>query len=455
MKFKIIIPFLFLSLFLNAQNNQDSVTLKRIFDEELGHGQSHENLRELCKGYGKRLSGSPIAAGAVEWSFKKMNSQGFDTVFKQEVMVPHWVRGKKEIASYFINSASKIRSVSVCALGGSIGGKIHGNVIEVKSFEQLKALGKDNVKGHIVFFNRPMDDTKINTFAAYGSAIDQREFGANEASIAGATAVIVRSMSLGMNPYPHTGMMMSYTDSVAKIPACAISTEDAEKLSKDLEKSPMLSFSLEMHCQWLPDTLSHNVICELRGTEHPQEIIVVGGHLDAWDMAEGAHDDGAGVVQSLEVLRLMKKLNISPKHTIRCVFFMNEENGMRGGLKYAEVARLKKEKHLAALESDEGGFTPRGFSFEATGDTLKRLYAFRNLFAPYNMDCFHDGGGGVDIGPLKDLGAILMDLNPDTQRYFDFHHAATDVFEGVNKRELEMGAAGITGIIYLIDKYGL
>ena len=455
MKFKMIIPLLFLSFFLNGQNKQDSVMLKSIFDEELSHGQAHENLRELCKGYGKRLSGSPIAAGAVEWSFNKMNSYGFDTTFKQEVMVPHWVRGEKETAYYHLNPGSKAISVSICALGGSIGGKISGEVIEVKSFEELRALGKDKVKGHIVFFNRPMDNTKINTFGAYGGAINQREFGANEASYLGATAIIVRSMSLGINPYPHTGAMMNYTDSVPKIPACAISTKDAEKLSMDLRKLSNLSFNLEMHCLWLPDTLSYNVICDLKGTEHPEEIIVIGGHLDAWDMAEGAHDDGSGVIQSLEALRLLKKLNIRPRHTIRCVFFMNEENGMRGGLKYAEVARQKKEKHLAALESDEGGFTPRGFAFEAKGDTLKRLFAYKNLFTPYCMDHFQDGGGGVDIGPLNELGTILIDMNPDTQRYFDFHHAATDVFEGVNKRELEMGAAGITGLIYLIDKYGL
>lgn len=420
--------------------------LKRIFNEELSHGHSHENLCELCKGYGKRLSGSPVAAGAVEWSFNKMKSYGFDTAFKQEVMVPHWVRGEKETASYHLSSGSKPISVSICALGGSIGGKINGEVIEVTSFEELRALGKDKVKGHIVFFNRPMDDTQINTFPAYGGAIDQREYGANEASYKGASAVIVRSMSLGINPYPHTGAMMNYIDSVAKIPACAISTQDAEMLSKDLKQSSKLSFNLEMHCRWFPDTLSYNVICEIKGSEHPEEIIVIGGHLDAWDMAEGAHDDGSGVVQSLEALHLFKELNIRPKHTIRCVFFMNEENGMRGALKYAEVARRKEEKHLAALESDEGGFTPRGFSFEARGDTLKRFFAYKELFTPYFMDNFRSGGGGVDIGPLKALGTILIDLNPDTQRYFDFHHAATDMFEGVNKRELEMGAAGITGI---------
>jgi carboxypeptidase Q len=460
MRYTTIILFLFLSTLLHAQVNQDSIMLKRIFDEELSHGKCNDNLRELCKGYGKRLTGSPIAAGAVEWSYNKMKSYGFDTAYKQEVMVPHWVRGRKETASYITSRSPYPKPgvpptpVSICALGGSIGGNISGQVIEVKSFEELRALGKEKVKGKIVFFNRPMDDTKINTFSAYGGAVNQRGRGAVEAGYLGAIGVIVRTMSVGINPYPHTGAM-HYADTVVKIPACAISTLDAEKLSADLKQYPFILLSYEMFCKTLPDTLSHNVICEIRGSEHPEEIIVMGGHLDAWDMAEGAHDDGSGVTQCLEALRLMKQLGIKPKHTIRCVFFMNEENGLRGGTKYAEIAKLKKERTILALESDEGGFTPRGFAFDATGDTLNRLCNFKKLFAPYYMDDLHHGGGGSDIGPLQDLGCVLMSLNPDTQRYFDFHHAATDVFEGVNKREQEMGAAGITGIIYLIDEYGL
>ncbi len=450
--FLLVLSFLFIGLVATAQS--DSVTIQNIFNEELSHGQCHENLRELCKGYGKRLTGSPIAAGAVEWSFAKMKTYGFDTVYKQEVMVPHWVRGNPEKASYTLNNKTSI-NVSVCALGGSIGGNIKGNIVEVHSFDELRALGKDKVKGKIVFFNRAMDDTKINTFEAYGGAVNQRGRGANEASYMGAVGVIVRTMSVGINPFPHTGAMMRYTDSVTKIPACAISTQDAEMLSKDLKRNPTLNFSLAMSCQWFPDTLSHNVICEIRGNEHPEQIIVIGGHLDAWDMAEGAHDDGAGVVQSLEALRLMKQLGIKPKHTIRVVFFMNEENGLRGGVKYAAVAKANNEKHLFALESDEGGFTPRGFAMDATGDTLTKFLGYANLFQPYHMQEFKDGGGGSDIGPLRDLGCVMMSLTPDSQRYFDFHHAATDVFEGVNKRELELGAAGIASIIYLVDKYGM
>ncbi len=452
MKVLYSIIFLFFCYTVNAQVNSDSILIKKIFDEELSNGQCYENLRYLCKGFGKRLTGSPIAAGAVEWSYHKMRSYGFDTVYKQDVMVPHWVRGATEKAHYELGKSMKIIPVSICALGGSIGGEIKGEVIEVKSFEELRALKKENVKGKIVFFNRPMDDTKINTFGAYGGAVNQRGRGAIEAGYMGAVGVIVRSMSVGINPYPHTGAMR-YSDTVSKIPACAISTLDAEKLSDDLKKNTRLFFQYSLYSHTLPDTLSHNVICEIQGSEHPEEIMVMGGHLDAWDLGEGAHDDGAGLVQCLEALRLFKQMGIRPKHTIRCVFFMNEENGLKGGLKYAEMARLNNEKHVLALESDEGGFTPRGFSFDATGDTLARLLGYNKTFHPYYMDDFHMGGGGSDIGPLKEQGCVLMDLSPDTQRYFDFHHAATDVFEGVNKRELLMGAAGIAGIMYLLDTH--
>jgi hypothetical protein len=459
MKIKACLLLLLISFYGNSQTNPDSIMLRRIFDESLMNGKSYANLKELCKGYGKRLSGSPIAAGAVDWSYAKMNTYGFDAVYKQDVMVPHWVRGKAETAYFSIayrNKLSKEKNkVAVCALGGSVGGKISGEVIEVKSFEELRALGKEKVKGKIIFFNRPMDDTKINAFAAYRGAVNQRGRGANEASYMGAIGVIIRTMSLGINPYPHTGAMMKYTDTVAKIPACAISTLDAEKLSAAIKTNSYVLFNLEMNCEKLEDVLSHNVICEIKGNEFPDEIIVMGGHLDAWDMAEGAHDDGSGVVQCLEALRIMKEMGIKPKRTIRCVFFMNEENGLRGGMKYAEIAKSKREKTILALESDEGGFTPRGFSFDAHGDTLARLYNYKKFFAPYYMDNFQEGGGGSDIGPLQEQGAVIMDLTPDTQRYFDYHHAATDVFEAVNQRELELGAAGICGIVYLIDKYGL
>ena len=210
-----------------------------------------------------------------------------------------------------------------------------------------------------------------------------------------------------------------------------------------------------MNCETHPDVKSYNVIGEITGSQYPDEYIVVGGHLDSWDLGDGSHDDGAGCVQSMEVLRLFKEMGYKPKRSIRVVLFMNEENGLRGGLKYAEVAKEKSEDHIFALESDSGGFTPRGFTFHADDVQLEKLQNWSPLFAPYYLHIFKEGEGGADIGPLKGDGTVLAGLQPDSQRYFDYHHAATDTFDKINKRELELGAASMTSLIYLVDKYGL
>jgi hypothetical protein len=289
---------------------------------------------------------------------------------------------------------------------------------------------------------------------AYGNCVDQRHNGASRAVEYGALAVLVRSMTLKFDKNPHTGSM-SYLDSNKRIPAAAISTVDAHNLSQALKNNNVKSLSLQLSCKQLPDTVSYNVIGEIKGSEFPSEIILVGGHLDSWDIGEGAHDDGAGVVQSLQVLETFKRMNISPKRTLRCVMYMNEENGNRGGIYYANIVKKKGEKHLFALESDRGGFTPRGFSIDGTKLQLDYLKTFKKLFEPYQLHLFSKGYSGVDIGPLKNGELCLVGLVPDSQRYFDFHHSKEDVFENVHKRELELGAAAITSIVYLTDKYGL
>ena len=210
---------------------------------------------------------------------------------------------------------------------------------------------------------------------------------------------------------------------------------------------------MEMNCHTLPDEKSYNVVAEIKGSEHPEEIIVVGGHLDSWDTGKGAQDDGAGIVQSIEVIRVMKALNIKPKRTIRAVLFMNEENGLRGGKKYAELAKMNKEKHIAAIESDRGGFTPRGFSYEGPPEVIERLESWKKFFEPYGVTELSPEGGGSDIGPLKEQNVPLLELMPDSQRYFDFHHAPSDIIQNVNKRELELGAASLAALIYLISQY--
>ncbi|WP_080058900.1 M28 family peptidase [Spirosoma aerolatum] len=452
---KLITLLLSLTVSYGCAQTADSVAIRKIYDEALTHGKSYEWLRYLTKQIGPRLSGSAGAQKAVDWTKWIMEQQGFDRVFLQEVMVPHWVRGAKEEA-YIQNGKQKI-TVPIAALGGSVatGPKgINAGVIEVKSFAELRAMSPDKVKGKIVFYNRPMDPTKINTFEAYGGAVEQRANGATEAAKLGAVGAIVRSMTNIHDDFPHVGGMR-YATGVALIPTAAISTNGADLLSKLLQENPSLTFYFKQNCETLPDAKSYNVVGEMKGTEKPDEIIVVGGHLDSWDLAEGAHDDGAGCVQSIEVLRILKTLGIRPKRTIRAVMFMNEENGLKGGVQYADLAKKNNENHIAAVESDNGGFTPRGFGIVGSPLQRAKVMLWKPLLAPYGLLEIGPGGGGADIGPLAQLGTVLFGFKPDSQRYFDYHHTAADKFETVSQRELELGAASMAALVYLLDQYGL
>ena len=454
-----IIFFLFLSVALHAQPNpSDKEQLKTFFDTSLMNGQAYEWLDYLTNRIGSRLSGSLGAERAVAWTKAALDALGLDRVYLQPVKVPKWVRGAKEFA--LIETAPGVTfNVPITALGGSVATPSVGLkafVVEVQGIEELKALGREQIEGKIVFFNRPMQADLISTFQAYSGCVDQRYSGAKEASAYGAVGVIVRSMNLRLDDLPHTGAMSYGDQDVSKrIPAAAISTNAAEKLSKLLKLEPNLKFLFRQQCKTYPDVWSHNVIGEITGSEFPNEIIVVGGHLDSWDLGDGAHDDGAGVVQSMEVLRLFKATGYKPKRTIRVVLFMNEENGLRGGNAYADNALLTGERHIFALESDAGGFTPRGFSFNCSDEEFAQIESWKPLFKPYLIHYFEQGGSGADIRPLKNKYNVLAGLRPDSQRYFDHHHAENDTFDAVNKRELELGAATMTSLIYLYDTYGL
>ena len=435
-------------------NKSDSIVVKNIFDTALTNSQTYYWLDVLCNEIGGRLSGSVQAQQAVEWGEKLMQDLEFDQVWLQPVMVPHWVRGEKEIAYFTLNNERY--NVAICALGGSVPtakNGIAGEVIEVQSLEEVELLG-DKLNGKIVFFNRPFDHTLLHTFKAYGGCVDQRVDGAKISAKFGALGVIVRSMTHSIDDYPHTGTM-NYGElpENEKIPAAAISTKAANALSEALKQNPNLSFYFKQSCYTLPDAPSFNVIGEIKGSEFPDKYITIGGHLDSWDLGQGAHDDGAGIVQSIEVLRLFKLLNIKPKHTLRAVLFMNEENGLRGGLKYAEEAKKNNEIHVAALESDAGGFTPRGFSFEPTKEHYDMFMSWKPLLSGFGLHEFDKGGSGADIGPLRSETISLFGYRPDSQRYFDYHHAETDTFDKVNKRELELGAASMASLVYLLDKY--
>ena len=450
--------FLFFSTLSISQTAvQDSVMLKKLYTTALTDGKAYDWLDYLSNEIGGRLSGSFEAESAVKYTEAELNALGLDKVWLQPVMVPKWTRGFKEYA--YIESPTGEKTVTnICALGGSVATPnlgIKAQVIEVKGLDELATLGKEKIEGKIVFYNRPMQPDLIQTFEAYGGCVDQRYSGAAEAGKYGALGVIVRSMNLRMDDYPHTGAM-SYGDTPVnkRIPAAAISTNGAEYLSSLLKLQPNLLFYFKQNCKTFDDVQSYNVIGEITGSTKPNEYMVVGGHLDSWDLADGAHDDGAGCVQSMEVLRLFKKVGYKPNHTIRVVLFMNEENGLRGGNKYAEEAKRKNETHRFALESDAGGFTPRGFSFDSNEANFKKVQTWEPLFKSYLIHYFEKGHAGADIGPLKGNIDVLAGLRPDSQRYFDYHHAANDTFDAVNKRELELGAATMASLVYLFDKYG-
>lgn len=441
-----------------SQFTQDSLKIRQIYDMSLLNGESYAWLDHLSNEIGGRLSGSYSAQQAVEYTRAELEKLGLDKVWLQPVMVPKWTRGAREFA-YVQTGPGATKNVNITALGGSVAtpaGGTSARVIEVQGIEQLAEYGREQIEGKIVFYNRPMRADLIHTFESYGGCVDQRYSGAKEAAKYGAVGVIVRSLNLRLDDFPHTGSMSYGNLPISdRIPAAAISTNDAEYLSGMLKLQKDLEFYFKLNCKQHEDVQSYNVIGEITGTEYPEEIMVVGGHLDSWDLGDGAHDDGAGVVQSMEVLRLLKEINYQPKRTIRVVLFMNEENGLRGGNKYAEVAKAKNEEHIFALESDSGGFTPRGFSITATDAQYNKILSWKDLFKPYLIHYFGRGGGGADIGPLKGGNTVLAGLRPDSQRYFDYHHAANDTFEHVNKRELELGAATMTSLVFLVDKYGL
>ncbi len=444
----------FLPLF--AQD-ADSMMIRKIYTEALTNPVAYHHLDYLCNRIGGRLCGSPQAEKAVQWTKKIMEDMGLDSVYLQPVMVEHWERGAKESGLVISQKAGR-HELHICAVGGSVGtpkAGITAGIVEVKNFGQLQSMGRKQIEGKIVFFNREADPSQLYTFDAYGGAVDQRARGAMNASGFGAIAVVVRSATTAHDNFPHTGNQ-HYADSVKAIPAFCVSTNDADSLSLWLMKDPALKVFLKASCIQHPVSPSYNVIGEIKGTVHPGEIILVGGHLDSWDIGQGAHDDGAGIVQCIEVLRLFKALNIKPIHTIRMVAFMDEECGQTGAKVYAgeskRLADAGKEKHIAAIEADRGGLTPQGFSMEGKDEEVNKILGWNKLLQPYGLWSFGKSGSGVDIRDLKSQGALLIALVTDSQRYFDYHHSANDTFDKVNVRELELGAAAMGGLVLMIDR---
>lgn len=450
---------LFVQLPLIAQSDdEDAFFIRSIYDEAMTNGDTYNWLDYLTNKIGPRLGGSPESAAAVEYVRQMLDTMGMDTVYLQPCMVPHWERGEPEVGRIVSSSRMGTVDLSVLALGNSVGTGPEGitaEIVEVQSLEDLAELGRDRLEGKIVFFNRPMDPTQINTFNAYGGAVDQRVYGASRASEFGALAVLVRSVTTRLDDIPHTGVTV-YQEGVNPIPALAVSTLDANLLS-DLLVTENIRVYLRNTSRMLEPKLSYNVIGEIRGSENPDEIILVGGHLDSWDVGRGAHDDGAGCVHAMDVVNILNKVNYRPKRTLRCVLFINEENGQAGALAYRDASFANDEYHLAAIESDRGGFTPRGFTFDAHesvfNQKFRKVLEWLPLLEPYGLS-LDKGGSGADISRLKPQMGLLVGFAPDTQRYFDFHHARTDTLEAVNPRELQLGAAAMASLVYLLDKYG-
>jgi Zn-dependent M28 family amino/carboxypeptidase len=441
-------------VFVFSQNIEEgeAKNIKEFYNIALSEQQAYKWLDHLCNEIGPRPAGSDNADKAAKWAKSELEKIGLENVWLQEVDVPHWVRGEETAT---LTELIQEHDLAITALGGSVGTPgegINASVVEVKSFDELEELGEKNIKGKIVFFNIPMDPTNFSTGFSYGMAGKQRWAGAAEASKFGAVAVLTRSLTLKRDNYPHTGSM-NYGDALVKIPAAALSIEATELLHEKLQTNTGLTVKLVLTCKSMERTKGYNVIGEIKGSEKPDEIVLVGGHLDSWDLGTGAQDDGAGSVQSMQVMSLFKKTGYAPKRTHRVVLFMNEEFGLDGAKVYAEYTKENKINHVIALESDGGSGTPRGFSFDTNMETVEAVREFKPLLSPYGLHDYAKGGSGADIGQLKSEGTILIGYRPDNQRYFDYHHAATDQFDIINARELELGAAGMAALLYLMDKY--
>ena len=399
--------------------------------EEATQG-AYERLAWLCDRIGPRLSGSPGAAAAVGWALETMRKDGLKEVRAEKVMVPHWIRGTAEIALV----APVARPLAGLALGMSVPTPpegVTGEVLEVDSLEALRNLG-DRASGRIILFNRAM--WRDPNGEGYGQVSPLRHAGPSQAARQGAVATLIRSLGTLPGRLPHTGTL-SYDEAAPRIPAAAIAQEDADHLHRLLAAGEKVRVRLRLDCRTLPDAESANAVGELRGRERPEEIVVIGAHLDSWDVGCGAHDDGAGVVMVLESLRLLRALDLRPRRTIRGVLFMNEENGVRGGKAYAADHAAELPRHVAAIEADRGAGRPLGWSIGAGAggaDVVRRMA--QGLAALGAVEIVENGEGGVDISRLRPAGVPLLGLRSDMTSYFDWHHSEADTLDKIDRAAL-------------------
>ncbi|MCH7702872.1 MAG: M20/M25/M40 family metallo-hydrolase [Planctomycetes bacterium] len=425
---------------------------KRIIDAALAGNDAYNKLEQLCDGIGNRLSGSPQLKRAVRWAAAAMTADGQENVRLESVMVQHWVRGTELL----MMNEPREAFMPMLGLGGSVATPPEGitaDVVSVADEKALDALG-EAVRGKIVLFNYPMPPFDPETGSGYGAAVRYRGGGAQMAAKYGAVACLVRSCTAKSFQSPHTGGM-KYGDAETKIPTAAITIEDAARITRLQARGVSVNVTLKMEAKMLAPAPSANVIGELRGTTYPDEIVVIGGHIDSWDVGQGAHDDGGGCVTAMEAINVLRRLNMIPQRTIRVVLWTNEENGLAGGKQYAIDHADELSNHVAAIESDGGSFAPIGYSIACNDEArqataVKQMGEILSLLAPLGATKVETGHSGADVGPLKGQGVITMSHMVDMSTYFDYHHTHADTLDKVDPEELSQNVAVMATVAYIL-----
>ncbi len=441
---------LLLALPLVVQAGGYEKVAKRILDEARGNDRSYVLLTELCDDIGHRLSGSAALERAVEWAIARLKAAGHENVRGEPVMVPHWVRGA-ESAELMEPLHKPLVMLGVGRSAGTAPEGITAEVLVAKDEAAFEALG-DRVRGRMVLFDNPMPAYDPEKGAGYGQTVRFRGKGARLVESKGGVAALVRSVTAHSLRTPHTGTQ-GYSEGIPKVPAAALSTEDADLIARYVKRGKKVVVRLKMQAKHLPDAKSHNVVAELRGREKPEEVVVIGGHLDSWDVGQGAHDDGTGVVMAMEALGVLRRLKLKPRRTIRVVLWTNEENGLRGAKAYAKAHT--GEVHVGGIESDSGGFDFVGFSVDHADDTAKasalaKMKQWAPLFAPLGGQKMYAGFSGADLGPLKPTGIPLMGLRVRGEKYFDYHHTPADTLDKVDPKALANDTAAMALMAYLL-----
>lgn len=413
---------------------------QKIIDAAMNDDEAFETLTYFVDKFGHRFSGAESLENSIDWILDEMKKQPFDSVTSQKVMVPHWVRGEESATLL----APYKKDLPMLGLGGSIGTPedgIEAEVLVVKDFEDLKQKAVQ-AEGKIVVYNAP--------FTSYGETVQYRYQGAIEAAKAGAVASLIRSVAPYSMQTPHTGNS-AYEEGVKKIPQAAITLEDAALMHRLQKQGEQVKVKLSMDAETLPDAPSRNVIAEIKGSEKPEEIVVLGGHIDSWDVGQGAMDDAGGCFAAWEAVMLMKELGLKPKRTIRVVMWTNEENGLRGATAYRDMVQENGtlENHVLAIESDGGVFEPEGFGFGGSDQAYEAVKAIGKLLNPIGADMVSRGGGGADIGPIMREGVPGMGLLVDSSRYFWYHHTAADTIDKLDEEEYQKCIAAMAVMAYV------